>query len=373
MFTSESVTEGHPDKVADRIADAILDALLARNPTTRSAVEAFITKGLVVIGGEVSMDSELDARRIAREAIESIGYGSADDGFDCDSAEFQVILRQQACEIYDQVDGGGAGDQGMMFGYACDETPELMPTAIVFAHRLAARLAEVRKSGILPYLRPDGKTQVTVEYDDSGRPVRVAKVLISAQHSPDVDLETLRREVVAAVVSPVIQIDHDTIVRVNPNGSFEVGGPGADTGLTGRKIIVDTYGGYARHGGGSFSGKDPTKVDRSAAYMMRYVAKNVVAAGLAQRCEVQVSYGIGDRNAFSLKAETFGTGAIPDKALAGLIREHFDLSPAGIIETLDLRRPIYTPLSAYGHFGREGVPWEKTDRTETLKSTVQIG
>lgn len=372
-FTSESVTEGHPDKVADRIADAVLDALLARNPMARSAVEVFITGGLVVIGGEVSMDPELDARRIAREAIESIGYGSADDGFDCDSAEFRVILRQQACEIYDQVEGGGAGDQGMMFGYACDETPELMPGAIVLAHRLAARLAEVRKSGILPYLRPDGKTQVTVEYDDSGRPVRVAKVLLSAQHSPEVDLETLRREVVAAVVSPVIQIDRDTIVRVNPNGSFEVGGPGADTGLTGRKIIVDTYGGYARHGGGAFSGKDPTKVDRSAAYMMRYVAKNVVAAGLAQRCEVQVSYGIGDRNAFSLSVKTFGTGTISDEALAGLIREHFDLSPAGIIETLDLRRPIYTPLSAYGHFGREGVPWEKTDRTEALKSTVQIG
>ena len=369
-FTSESVTEGHPDKVADRISDAVLDAVLAQDPCARVACETFMSEKLCVIGGEITANAEVKLAEIARAAIRNIGYTSDAEGFDLEGAEFLDAVRPQCREIGCQVEDGGAGDQGMMFGYACGETPEMMPLPISLAHRLAAGLAEARRTGILPYLRPDGKTQVTVEYDANGRPVRVAKVLVSAHHSPEVDLETLRRDVLSAVVRPVVDIDDRTDVSVNSNGSFETGGPGADTGLTGRKIIVDTYGGYARHGGGAFSGKDPTKVDRSGAYMMRYVAKNIVAAGLASRCEAQVSYGIGGKREFAMNVDTFGTGRISDERLADLVREHFDLSPGAIIEKLDLRRPIYTPLSAYGHFGRDGYAWERTDKASILRQAA---
>lgn len=370
FLTSEMVTEGHPDKVADRISDSVLDAVLAKDPLGRVACEVFITGGLAVVGGEITSSAALDIPSIARRAIREVGYDRECVGFDCDRAQVRDVLGRQAAEIASQVDDGGAGDQGVMFGYACRETEELMPLPFVTARNLAQRLADVRKSGVLPYLRPDGKTQVTVEYDSGGRPIRIAKVLVSAQHSPDAGLEDLRQDVLRHVVRPVVEIDGRTEIRINPNGEFTLGGPGADTGLTGRKIIADTYGGAARHGGGAFSGKDPTKVDRSAAYMTRYVAKNIVAAGLAERCELQVSYGIGDREAFSLRAETFGTGAVSDARIEELVREHFDLSPAGIIETLDLRRPIYTPLSAYGHFGRNGCAWERTDSAEMLRRSA---
>ncbi len=365
-FTSESVTEGHPDKVADRISDSVLDAVLAQDPRGRVACETFITSGLCVVGGEITANADVDIPGIARKAIAEIGYHTADDGFDLDAAEIRSVVRSQSVEIGAQVDTEGAGDQGMMFGFACTDTDELVPMPIIIAHKLAARLTEARKTGLIPYLRPDGKTQVTIEYDGSGKPVGIAKVLIAAQHSPEVDLDTLRRDVIRLVVQPAVDVDERNI-RVNPNGSFVIGGPGADTGLTGRKIIVDTYGGYARHGGGAFSGKDPTKVDRSATYMMRYVAKNLVAAGLADRCEVEIAYGIGDTAPFSLKVDTFGTGRLPDERLSEVVGERFDLTPGSIIRVLDLRRPIYTPLSAYGHFGRPGVSWEQTDRADELR------
>ncbi len=390
FFTSESVTEGHPDKVCDQISDAVLDAILAKDADAHVACETIATTGLVLVMGEISTSCYVDIPKIARQVIRDIGYDNAAQRFDGNTCAVLTAIDEQSPDIamgvnealeirgaegedYDRI---GAGDQGMMFGFACDETPELMPLPISLAHRLARRLAEVRKSGELPYLRPDGKTQVTVEYDGY-TPVRVEAVVVSTQHSEEVSLETIRRDIIEKVVRPILPaglLDDGTKIFVNPTGRFVVGGPQGDSGLTGRKIIVDTYGGYARHGGGAFSGKDPTKVDRSASYMARYAAKNVVAAGLAKRCEIQLAYAIGVAHPVSVLADTSGTGVVPDDKLAEAVSAVFDFRPAAIIAQLDLRRPIYRPLAAYGHIGREdlGVNWEKTDKAAELRAYLGL-
>jgi S-adenosylmethionine synthetase len=376
LFTSESVTEGHPDKISDQISDAVLDAALNVDPTARVACETLVTTGMVVIAGEITTNAVIDYSRVAREAIREIGYTRAKYGFDCDTCAILSSIDRQSPDIAMGVDTGGAGDQGMMFGYACNETPELMPLPIQLAHMLVRRLSEVRKSGELPYLRPDGKSQVTVEYRD-GRPFRLEAVVISSQHADDVSNEQLRAEisdkVIKHTVSPEL-LDDNTKYHINPTGRFVTGGPQGDSGLTGRKIIVDTYGGYAPHGGGAFSGKDPTKVDRSAAYMARYVAKNIVAAGLADRCTVQLAYAIGVADPVSVFVNTEGTGRVSEAVLSKLVRDHFELTPRGIIESLNLRRPIYKATAAYGHFGRneEGFTWENTDKAEALRASAGI-
>ena len=389
LFTSESVTEGHPDKICDQISDAVLDAILAKDPQARVACETTCTTGMVYIMGEISTTCYVDIPKIARQVIRDIGYTRAKYGFDADTCGVISNIDEQSADIALGVDNSletktgaetdefvtGAGDQGMMFGFACNETPELMPMAISLAHKLAKRLAQVRKDGTLAYLRPDGKTQVTVEYVDD-KPCRIDTIVISNQHSPDVSTEQIRADILEYVVKPIVPaelLDDQTKYFVNPTGRFVVGGPQGDSGLTGRKIIVDTYGGYGRHGGGAFSGKDPTKVDRSAAYAARYVAKNIVAAGLADKCEIQLAYAIGVAHPVSINVNTFGTGKVEDEVLAKAVEKVFDLRPEAIIHMLDLRRPIYRQLAAYGHFGREelGVAWEKTDRTDALLKAVE--
>lgn len=376
LFTSESVTEGHPDKIADQISDAVLDAALSEDPTSRVACETLITTGLVVMAGEITTKAHVDYSKVARETIREIGYTRGKFGFDCDTCSVLSAVDRQSPDIAMGVDTGGAGDQGLMFGFACNETPELMPLPIQLAHLLARRLAEVRKSGELPYLRPDGKSQVTIEYRD-GRPFRASAIVISSQHAAEVENEQLRAEIEAKVIRSTVSselLDNDTKIHINPTGRFVTGGPQGDAGLTGRKIIVDTYGGYAPHGGGAFSGKDPTKVDRSAAYMARYVAKNIVSAGLADRCLVQLAYAIGVADPVSVMVDTKGTSRLPENALAELVRKNFDLTPRGIMQELDLRRPIYKATAAYGHFGREedGFSWEKTGKAEMLRNAAGI-
>ena len=392
FFTSESVTEGHPDKVCDQIADAILDAIIVDDPDARVACEVGVTTGLVVVMGEITTSTYVDINRIVRDTVCEIGYTRAKYGFDCETCGVIVSLKEQSADIAlgvdraleaktgemsdDDIEAIGAGDQGMMIGFACDETPNLMPLSIELAHKLTKRLANVRKEKILPYVRPDGKSQVTVEYE-YGVPKRVDTVVVSTQHSPDVDQHKIRADIIERVIKYCIpngMLDKETKIYVNPTGRFVTGGPLGDAGVTGRKIIVDTYGGVARHGGGAFSGKDPTKVDRSATYMARYIAKNIVAAGIASRIELQVSYAIGVARPLSLAAETFGTGRIPDDQIIKLINEHFDLRPAAIIRDLDLRRPIYRNTAAYGHFGRDDIdaPWEKTDKADTLRAAAGL-
>ncbi len=372
LFTSESVTEGHPDKICDIISDAVLDAILEQDKNARVACEVTVTTGLVMVVGEITTTADFDIQHIVRERVRSIGYDRAKYGFDCDTCAVICALDKQSPDIAMGVDKDGAGDQGMMFGFACDETDEYMPMPIYLAHMLSRRLTEVRKNGTLEYLRPDGKSQVTVEYNEDGTVKRIDAVVVSTQHDDSVDIETLRKDIKEHVILPVIDaslIDEDTKYFINPTGRFVVGGPQGDSGHTGRKIIVDTYGGYASHGGGAFSGKDPTKVDRSAAYAARYVAKNVVAAGLAKACEVQVAYAIGVAQPVSLRIDTRGTGIISDTEIANKVSKVFDLTPSGIINGFDLRRPIYTQTAAYGHFGRNDLdlPWEKIDKVEELK------
>lgn len=389
LFTSESVTEGHPDKICDQISDAVLDEILAHDPMGRVACETCCTTGMVMVMGEISTSCYVDIPKLVRQVVLDIGYDRAKYGFDGNTCAVLTSIDEQSGDIAMGVDASleskqgldsaenGAGDQGMMFGFACDETPELMPLPISLAHRLALRLTQVRKSGALPYLRPDGKTQVTVEYDEENRPLRVDTVVLSTQHSDAVSLDQIRGDVIREVIRPVLpaeMLDESTRILVNPTGRFVIGGPQGDSGLTGRKIIVDTYGGYSRHGGGAFSGKDPTKVDRSAAYAARWVAKNVVASGLARRCEVQLAYAIGVARPVSILVDTFGTGKVSDEALSGAISRTFDLRPTAIINALDLRRPIYRQLAAYGHMGREdlGVSWERTDRVEALRAAAGL-
>ncbi|EEG77834.1 methionine adenosyltransferase [Dethiobacter alkaliphilus] len=392
LFTSESVTEGHPDKVCDQISDAILDAIFAQDPTARVAAETSVTTGLVLVAGEITTSCYVDIAKIVRKTVKDIGYTRAKYGFDGDTCAVLTSIDEQSPDIAmgvdrcfeakagnyseEELEAIGAGDQGMMFGYACNETPELMPLPIAMAHKLARQLAAVRKDGTFPYLRPDGKTQVTVRYED-GKPVGIDTIVVSTQHQEDVSLDIIKRDVLEAVVHKIVPAEYlskDTQYYVNPTGRFVVGGPQGDAGLTGRKIIVDTYGGYARHGGGAFSGKDPTKVDRSAAYAARYVAKNVVAAGLADKCEVQLAYAIGVARPLSLMVETFGTAKIAEEKIEALINQHFDLRPAAIIQNLELRRPIYQPVAAYGHFGRDDLdlPWEKTDKAALLKDEAGL-
>ncbi len=391
LFTSESVTEGHPDKICDQISDAVLDAILAEDPMARVACETSVTTGLVLVTGEITTCCYVDIPKIVRNTIREIGYDRAKYGFDAETCAVLTSIDEQSPDIAmgvnkafeakqgemtdEEIEAIGAGDQGMMFGFACDETEELMPMPISLAHKLTKRLSDVRKKGIIDYLRPDGKSQVTVEYDGD-KPVRVDTVVISTQHGPEVDHATIEKDIIEHVIKPVIPehlLDSNTKYFINPTGRFVVGGPQGDSGLTGRKIIVDTYGGYARHGGGAFSGKDPTKVDRSAAYAARYAAKNVVAAGLARKCEVQLAYAIGVAKPVSIRVDTFGTGTIPDEKIEKLIEMHFDLRPAGIIKSLDLRRPIYKQTAAYGHFGRTDLdlPWERTDKAEDLKKAAK--
>ncbi|RPI03581.1 MAG: methionine adenosyltransferase [Calditrichaeota bacterium] len=372
LFTSESVTEGHPDKIADQISDAVLDAVFADDPDGRVACETFVTTGLVLVGGEITTQTYVDIPSIARATVQEIGYTNAHFGFDYETCAVLTTIDQQSPDIAMGVDRDGAGDQGMMFGFACDETKELMPLPIMLAHKLTRRLATVRKSGEIDYLRPDGKSQVTVKYID-GVPVTIDTIVVSAQHHPEVENTTLHHDIIDKVIFPVVPKDllpaDGPVYHINPTGRFVTGGPQGDAGLTGRKIIVDTYGGYARHGGGAFSGKDPTKVDRSAAYAARYIAKNIVAAGLAKKCEIQLAYAIGVAQPVSILVDTFGTGLMPDKEVAALVIKHFDLTPKGIISMLNLRRPIYKQTAAYGHFGREGegFTWERTDKAADLK------
>ena len=377
LFTSESVTGGHPDKICDQISDAVLDAIMEKDPMGRVACETCCTTGMVLVMGEITTTAELDIPKIVRDVVNDIGYNNAEYGFDCNTCAVMTALDKQSGDIAMGVDRLGAGDQGMMFGFACDETPELMPLPISLAHKLCAKLTEVRKDGTLGYLRPDGKSQVTIEYDENHNPVRVDTVVISSQHAADVTLEQIRADIVEKVIKttiPADMLDENTKYHINPTGRFVTGGPQGDSGLTGRKIIVDTYGGYARHGGGAFSGKDPTKVDRSAAYAARYVAKNIVAAGLAKKCEVELAYAIGVEQPVSVFVDTFGTGKIADTDISAIVNDLFDLSPAGIIKTLDLRRPIYRQVAALGHIGRTDIdlPWEKTDRVEDIKKAANI-
>jgi S-adenosylmethionine synthetase len=391
LFTSESVTEGHPDKICDNISDAVLDAILAQDPDGRVACETTCITDQIMVMGEITTKAKIDIEKIARDVVCEIGYDSPEKGFDGHTCKVQIAIDKQSPDIALGVDKSyelkegyddsynlhGAGDQGMMFGYACDETEELMPLSISLSHKLAKQLTNVRKDGTLPYLRPDGKTQVTVEYDESGAPKRVDTIVISSQHSADVSLDQIRSDIVKYVIKPIVPenlLDDDTIIYVNPTGRFVTGGPAGDSGLTGRKIIVDTYGGIGRHGGGCFSGKDPTKVDRSAAYAARYVAKNIVAAGLAKKCEIQIAYAIGVAHPVSVMIDTFGTGIISDDTLSEIVTETFDLRPAAIIDSLDLRRPIYRQLAAYGHMGRTDLdlPWEKTDKAVELKQAAGI-
>ncbi|MGZ0086796.1 methionine adenosyltransferase [Caldibacillus thermoamylovorans] len=388
LFTSESVTEGHPDKICDQISDAILDAILEKDPNARVACETSVTTGLVLVSGEITTSTYVDIPRIVRDTVREIGYTRAKYGFDADTCAVLTSIDEQSPDIAmgvdralearegqmtdEEIEAIGAGDQGLMFGFACNETEELMPLPISLAHRLARRLAEVRKTDVLPYLRPDGKTQVTIEYDENGKPVRVDTIVVSAQHHPDITQDQIERDIKEHVIKPVVPtelLDENTNYFINPTGRFVIGGPQGDAGLTGRKIIVDTYGGYARHGGGAFSGKDPTKVDRSAAYAARYVAKNIVAAGLADKCEVQLAYAIGVARPVSISIDTFGTGKVSEDILIEVVRNNFDLRPAGIIKMLDLRRPIYKQTAAYGHFGRTDIdlPWERTDKAALLK------
>jgi S-adenosylmethionine synthetase len=389
LFTSESVTEGHPDKICDQISDSILDAILAKDANARVAAETSVTTGLVLVAGEITTSTYVDIPKIVRQTIKDIGYNRAKYGFDSETCAVLTSIDEQSADIAmgvdqaleareglmseEELDAIGAGDQGLMFGFACNETKELMPLPISLAHKLARRLTYVRKEEILPYLRPDGKTQVTVEYDENDKPVRIDTIVISTQHHPEIALEQIQRNLKEHVIAPVVPkelIDENTKYFINPTGRFVIGGPQGDAGLTGRKIIVDTYGGYARHGGGAFSGKDPTKVDRSAAYAARYVAKNIVAAGLADKVEVQLAYAIGVAHPVSISVDTFGTSSVSEDVLVDLVRANFDLRPAGIIKMLDLRRPIYKQTAAYGHFGRTDVdlPWERTDKAEALKS-----